>query len=174
MADDIHTKSVSRRNAIKGGAAVAVAATVPSVAVADDGKLLSEIAEFRPLFTRYVTAEAQAHAAWEAADADPDKSSMRREDGSYDQAAWDMHWGRYGYHELSDKWNALGTVCRRASVDLFALPAQTVEGVLAKVRLAHEMYDHADETWDIYHDESPSYWTLQIQRDLERLAGGAS
>ena len=55
------------------------------------------------------------------------------------------------------------------------MPAYTLAGVLAKVRLAHEMLDHTDESWDIYEDESALCWTRRVQSDLERMAGrGAS
>ena len=70
MPDDIHTTSVSRRNAIKGGAAVAVAATVPSVAVADDAELLKLEADWR-----------RTQAAWRATDELADEAGH--------DAAWD-------------------------------------------------------------------------------------
>ena len=77
-----------------------------------------------------------------------------------------------------DRMNEADTRIRQASADLFAMPTQTVVGVLAKTRLAHEMFDYLArgdaETWHIYNDERPSFWTRQIQRDLERLVGGAS
>ncbi len=61
---------ISRRTAIKGGAAVAVAALVPTVAAAGDARLLSEIAEFRKQWAEYIEVDEAAHKAWAKADAE--------------------------------------------------------------------------------------------------------
>ena len=39
MPDSVHTRKLSRRTALKGGAPVALAATVPTVGAAGDGEL---------------------------------------------------------------------------------------------------------------------------------------
>ena len=194
MPDSVHTRKLSRRTAIKGGAAVAVAAAVPSVAVAGDGKLLSEIADFRKLWAVVKSAHATAYNARRQAEADPDyprfPAEIAREQDArgieYDFSeivrqhgdAHDAILERHGCHEPWDRLNKLDRKARRRSVRLFAIPAHTLDGVLAKTKLAHDMRDCLDisdaDTWDIFEDDRPHCWTRQVQRDLERLAGGAA
>ncbi len=176
MPDSVHTRKLSRRTALRGGAAVAVAAAVPSVAVADDRKLLSEIAEFRKLWAEYVEVDTAAHAGWAKADAAWNAAhpgAPKSDDIAVWRAMMDQH-----CDGAWDRANEADTKIRRVSADLFALPALTLEGVLAKVALAHDILDYLElgdaETWDFRGGDSAAPWTLQIQRDLERLAGGAA
>ena len=160
--------ALSRRAALRGSAAVAVAVAVPTVAVADDGKLFSEIAEFRKQWAEYTKVHTAAFKAWANADAERTAADTHAQF----MALLKKHGG-----DSWDRMNELDKKLRRRSVRLFAMPAYTVEGVFAKTKLAHEMLNYSDQndaanTWDIHYGKSPHCWTRQVLRDLERLAEG--
>ncbi len=84
----------------------------------------------------------------------------------------DAHMERFGAtHELYARANDLDTELRGRSDEIFAMPATTFDGILAKFRLARLLDTNLND-WDTWDAHDP--WTEHVERDLRRLAGGAA
>ncbi len=182
---------ISRREALNHGGKVAVAAAfplagIPAGAAEGDVELLGAIDRLKWLMGEYVKARDAAWAAYEKADADPDKPSashaeeMKRLDAAgvkYDvaqvcqenHAAVMAHREQFGWREPYDRMCDLGEQGRKAAERIFALPARTLKGALGKLQLASRLRSIVEDDW-----VEDGEWELAAQRDFERLARRAS
>ena len=164
---------ITRRKALaRGGQAVAVAAAFPIAgvsveadAVEGDAELFAAIASLKRLMGEYLKARAEADAAYEKAEADPDQPPPRP---NYDVVM--AHRERFGWREPYERWCSLSEQGRKAAKRIFALPARTLKGALAKLQLANWLRPALQ-----YPDDWAAHgeWEVACQNDFERLVGRA-
>ena len=162
---------ISRRNALVGAGAAMAVAGVPGTVQGEDAALLVRLGQFPELHGRWTRMweKAQSHrAAIEAMLECPDRSDYRARDvflKGHDFLRY------YDEAEKADK--PVGLLLQA----IFETPAQTVEGVLGKVRIlyiARGDYDgQVDESLEAHQDDEDHPWFGSIVADLERLAGEA-
>ncbi len=181
---------ISRRTALaRGGRALTAAAVFPiacvsveAVAAEGDAELLGAIKRFKRLAKRYLKAWGEARAAYEKAENHPDfppdsfeqAAQFDAEGVKYDYAEMCRDYcakaeklkERFGYYTAYDRANRLEKQARKAVNPVFALPARTLKGALAKLQLANwlrKQFEEPDDWAD--HGE----WEVASQRDFERL-----
>ncbi len=184
---------ISRRAALaRGGRALTAAAIlplagIPAVAAEGDAELLGAIKRFKRLTTRYLKAWGEARAAYEKAENHPDappepfdtEARLLAEGVKYDAdeiyrdycAKAEELKERFGYYPAYDRANRLDLQARKDVKPVFALPARTLRGALAKLQLANWLRKQLEEP-DDWADHGE--WELASQRDFERLLGGAA
>ena len=113
--------------------------------------------------------KAQSHrAAIEGMLECPDHSDYRARDAFLEGHDYLRYW---------DEANKLGEPLGLLLQAIFETPAQTLEGVLGKVRILHIArgdYDgEVDESLESHQDDEDHPWFGSIIADLERLAGEA-
>ena len=121
--------SISRRGALIGAGAAAVVAGVPVAVQGGDAALLVRLGQFPELHGRWTRMweKAQSHrAAIEAMLECPDHSDYRARDAFLEGHDYLRYWDEA--EKLSKPLGALVSA-------IFETPAQTVEGVLGKVRI---------------------------------------
>ena len=181
---------ISRRAALaRGGRALTAAAILPLAGVSveahaaeGDAELLGAIKRFKRLAKRYLKAWGEARAAYDQAENHPDfppdsfeqAAQFDAEGVKYDYAEMcrdycakaDKLRGQFGYYAKYDRATPLEKQARKAVKPVFALPARTLKGALAKLQLANwlrKQFEEPDDWAD--HGE----WELAAQRDFERL-----
>ncbi len=172
-------KNLTRRQAVKTGAAIAAAGAtatlgLPSVAEAaiQDAELFARVAEFYRAFERHNIASEASSARRDEADAMPDCPPCSPHD------RWHAFMEAQGVLKLYDKTNAAGRAMGKAANRVFAIRARTYEGALEKVKNAYIATGDGEGTLtgdvdlDAYQDfDTP--WMANAIADLKRL-GGAS
>ncbi len=163
--------ALTRRAALAGAASAVVVAGVPGAAQSEDAALLARLAHFPDMYGRWsrMWEKAQSHrAAVEATPGCPGYSDYRARQAFLEARDYLRYW---------DKANERSEVVGNLAKAIFETPAQTVEGVLGKVRIlqiARGDYDgEGDESLEAFQDEENSPWFGAVIADLERLAGRA-
>ena len=184
---------ISRRAALaRGGRAFTAAAAFPVIAsvaassAEGDVELLGAIERLKRLMGEYMKARDAADAAFEKAEADPDKppflpdriALLDAKGVKYDvaqvcqesYAAVMKHRARFGWREPFDRQCDLGEQGRKTAERIFALPARTLKGALGKLQLANWLRSILDDPDDWV---EAGEWEVASQRDFERLLGRA-
>jgi hypothetical protein len=176
-------ESITRRKALAtiGAGAAATAAGGAALTVSPDkpdAELLSRVADFHRAYQESCAASEAWHKAHDQADAHPDCPSFplrsRQASKRYGAFLRDR-----GVSDLADRSNDLGKAAGGAANVVFALPARTLPGVLAKFRIVRltvgDNYQGnlgGDEDLDAF-QEYDAPWFPTVIADLERLAGRA-
>lgn len=163
---------LTRRAALaSAGAAVAVAG-VPAAVQGEDAVLLARLGQFPDMHGRWsrMWEKAQSHrAAVEATPGCPGYSDYRAREAFLEARDYLKYWDEA--EKLSKPLGALVSA-------IFETPAQTVEGVLGKVRILYiargDYDDQVDESLEAYQDDEDHPWFGSVIADLERLAGEVS
>ena len=160
--------AITRRTVLASAGAAAVVAGVPGAVQGEDAALLAQLGQFPELHGRWTRMweKAQSHrAAIEAMLECPDHSDYRARDAFLEGHDYLRYWDEA--EKLSKPLGALVSA-------IFETPAQTVEGVLGKVRILHIArgdYDgEVDESLEAHQDDEDHPWFGSIIADLERLA----
>ncbi len=167
-------------------AAIFPVAGISAVAAEGDAELLGAIKRFKQLAGRYLKAWAVAREAYEKAENHPDappypfdvEARLLAEGVKYDAdeiyrdycAKTERLKERFGYYAKYDRANRLDLQARKAVNPVFALPARTLKGALAKLQLANWLRPILEDPDDWV---EAGEWELAAQRDFERLAGRA-
>lgn len=167
----------SRRALLRGAVVTSAAALAAPAAMAqaDDSALLARVAEFDKLYGEHVAASERSHAIREAADNDPAcpwHDLTVNDPAGY--ARWDAFMASRGcwaaYHAASGVLQRCGELARA----IFATPAATAPGILAKLRIVELAYgsgpDIADNDVDLHAFQEDESWLGSVLADLERLA----
>ena len=168
-------KNLTRREAVKTGAAIAaVGATatlgLPTVAEAatQDAELFARVAEFYPALEKHNIASEASDTRRSEAEAMPDCPPFSA--GDRRTAFMKVQ----GVSKLWNKMDASGRVMGKAANAVFAIPAWTYRGAIEKVKIAYiatgdgEGTLTGDADLDAYQDfENP--WMANAIADLERL-----
>ena len=159
---------ISRRGALIGASAAAVAAGVPGAVQGNDAALLAQLGQFPELHGRWTRMweKAQSHrAAIETMLECPDHSDYRARDTFLKGHDYLRYWD--DAEKLS---KPLGLLLQA----IFETPAQTVQGVLGKVRILYiargDYDDQVDQSLEAHQDDEDHPWFGSIIADLERLA----
>ena len=185
-------KNLSRRKALKaGGAALAVTATLgfPMTAKADDSELLARVADFWTAYEKHDETWNAHQVRRPEIEAMPDYPPELPWDGekTLSQAEYELHRKRIleqaAFRERhGDLWeaaNEAGKQMGAAANAVFAIPAKTAKGAVAKLKIARRASGATAEGGDgdaelsCYQDyDAP--WIDNAIADLERLVGGAA
>ncbi len=160
---------ITRRAVLAGASAVAATAALPAVAAGDE-RLLALCAEWHRLRDIHGPLWKKATEAYESAESDPEFPPPGSR-GKKIREEIDRIWARYGYHDLYSRASDLAEEVREVAEVLFHTPANTDQGVLAKVRVVLRVLREDD---DREYDALPEEFAELVEADLERLAGGAS
>ena len=173
-------RRLSRRSMLLAGAALPIPVFLQErPALLDDTDLLARLELVQDLLAAWERVRDVAHAAYEASREQgrreglypftgPDEEKRRARQDELDEL--------HGYDAAYDVWNAAAKVAKEAVAAVFAMPANTLPGVLGKLRLVSRAYlDGYEGDADMVcwqDDEAP--WIDLVLADLERLAGSAS
>ena len=172
--------NITRRNLLASATATAVVAggtitaTAQVSAAGTDAELFARIGRFRQIFSEYQAAEEAAHMRRAEAEADP--YCPPEVIPAYDKAAsdaWNAFMERRGVWAAYDRWNALNERCIDVARALFPTPTTTLEGALAKLRLAHFLMDQYAE-YESFELEFELSMTRAVEADLVQLVGGGA
>lgn len=177
-------ESLSRRTALKSGAALAATATLgfPALAKGDDGELLARVADF---WTAYEDSERKSEISTICYDklhampdfpeypvplpCDPEKEKW--------EAAYSRCADASGYHPAHEISGAAIRKAGAAANAVFSIPARTLRGCHEKAKIARRAIC-TDWTWDDGDEDLACYqkgslWIDNALADLDRMAGAA-
>ena len=177
-------KNLTRREAVKTGAAIAAVGATATLglhsvaeAATQDAELLARVTEFYAALGKHNIASEASSARRDEADAMPDCPPSAIP--AFDKAGHDRWWAfmkAKGVFKLCVQSNAAGRRMGKAANAVFAIPARTYRGAVEKVKIAYIATGDGDGTYtgdvdlDAYQDfETP--WMANAIADLDRLAG---
>jgi hypothetical protein len=137
-------------------------------AVGGDAVLLARVEQSTDLYDRWACMWERAHKHRAAIEALPDCP------GFSDYRARDAFLKARDYLKYWREANELGEPLGALTNAIFETPAQTVEGVLAKIRIlyvARGDYDGVGNDYECFQDDKNGSWFSSVIADLERLAG---
>ena len=161
---------ITRRNALVGAGAVMAVAGVPGAVQGDDAVLLARLRQFPDLYDRWTRLWQKAHAhrtTVEAMPECPNYSNYRARDAFLKAHDYLRYW---------DEANRLGEPLGVLVNAIFETPAETIEGVLGKVRIlyiARGDYDgDGNDNLEGFQDEENCPWFGAVIADFERRLWG--
>ena len=177
-------QTLSRRDLLKGAAVAAPATLLPALAAAvpagDDAELLARVAVFRDACAQLKPVRAACNAAYEAAWEQAEAEGLFPLPEGPHGPRWERFQAiraAHGSPDLYDAQMAAARAMREAAAAVFALPARTLPGVLAKLEIVRLAYGDGDGTGDADILEAQPFeddetWLDLVLAALRRVAGG--
>jgi hypothetical protein len=161
---------MSRRSLVAGGASLVAApalamSALPAMAGGPDAALLRRVGLADRYWQAYLRSEADFECLFEAMERHPGFPG-RWPEGPAERAAYEAVAARFGIKEAEDRGGRLYDAHEAAAAAAFALPARTLAGAVAKMRLAVSAANEREFGWD----HEPCEGLDRALADLERLA----